>query len=103
SAKKNASFSKKIEIEVEKVDDVLEAAQNGADIIMFDNMSPDQVEDSIKLLKDNNLRKKVIVEISGGITKDNIVDYILAEPDVISVGGITQFPFEKVDLSLRFD
>ncbi|MFW9990122.1 MAG: carboxylating nicotinate-nucleotide diphosphorylase [Candidatus Odinarchaeota archaeon] len=101
--KNNKSFSKKIEIEIEKVDDVLTAARNGADIIMLDNMGPDQVEDAINLLKKNNLRDKVIIEISGGITQDNIIDYLLSEPDVISIGKLTQFPSEQVDFSLRFD
>jgi nicotinate-nucleotide pyrophosphorylase (carboxylating) len=101
--KKHASFTKKIEIEVENVDDVLIAAQNGVDIIMLDNFSPDKVEDAIDLLKKHNLRNKVLIEVSGGITTENIVDYLLSEPDVISSGHLTQFPSEKVDLSLRFD
>ncbi|MFX1502472.1 MAG: carboxylating nicotinate-nucleotide diphosphorylase [Promethearchaeota archaeon] len=101
--KKMKSFSKKIEVEIEKVEDVPMAAKNGADIIMLDNMDPDQVEDAINLLKKNNLREKVIIEISGGITQDNIVDYLLSEPDVISTGKLTQFPSEHVDFSLRFD
>ncbi|MFX1499260.1 MAG: carboxylating nicotinate-nucleotide diphosphorylase [Promethearchaeota archaeon] len=101
--KKKISFSKKIEIEIEKVEDVLTAVKNGADIVMLDNMTPDQVEDAINLLKNNNLRKKTIIEISGGITQDNIVDYLLSEPDVISSGLLTQFPSEQVDFSLRFD
>ena len=70
---------------------------------MLDNMGPDQVEDAINLLKKNNLRDKVIIEVSGGITSDNIVDYLLSEPDVISSGLLTQFPSEQVDFSLRFD
>jgi len=102
-AKRRNSFSKKIEIEIEKVDDVLTAAKNGADIIMLDNMSPDQVEDAINLLKKHNLRDNIIVEVSGGITQENFVDYLLSEPDVISSGLITQFPSEQVDFSLRFD
>ncbi len=101
--KKEASFTKKIEIEIEKVEDVIIAAENGADIIMLDNMNPDQVNDAIKLLKENNLREKVIVEVSGGITQENIVDYIISEPDVISSGEITQYQTERIDLSLRFD
>ncbi|GAG53565.1 unnamed protein product [marine sediment metagenome] len=100
---KIASFTKKIEIEIEKVEDVLVAAKNGADIIMMDNFSPDQVEDAINLLKQNNLRDKVIIEVSGGINPENIVDYLLSEPDVISSGQLTQFPSEQVDFSLRFD
>lgn len=97
------SFSKKIEIEIEKVEDILTAAKNGADIIMLDNMMADQVEDAINLLKEHNLRENVIIEISGGINEDNIVDYLLPEPNVISLGLITQFPPEQVDFSLRFD
>ncbi len=98
-----ASFSKKIEIEVEKPNDALVAAESGADIIMLDNMSPDQVEDVIKLLKEHNLRENIIIEISGGINEDNIVDYLISSPDIISTSELTQFPSEKVDLSLRFD
>ncbi|MFX1420083.1 MAG: carboxylating nicotinate-nucleotide diphosphorylase [Promethearchaeota archaeon] len=97
------SFSKKIEIEIEKVEDILTAAKNGADIVMLDNMGPDQVEDAINLLKEHNLRNNIIVEVSGGITKENIVDYLLSEPDVISLSLLTQFPSQKVDFSLRFD
>lgn len=101
--KAHASFSKKIEIEVEKPQDALIAAKNGADIIMLDNMSPDQVEDVIKLLKENDLRNNVLIEISGGINEDNIVDYLIAAPDIVSSSELTQFPKEKVDLSLRFE
>ncbi len=101
--KRKASFTKKIEIEVENVKDVLIAAQNGADIIMFDNFTPDEVEDAINLLKKNDLREKVIIEVSGGITPDNLVDFLLPEPNIVSSGLLTQFPSEQVDFSLRFD
>ncbi len=101
--KKKVSFSKKIEIEVEKVEDVLIAAKNGADIIMLDNFSPDGVEDCINLLKEHNFRDKIIIEVSGGVNLKNIVDYLISEPDVISSGQLTKFPTEQVDFSLRFD
>jgi nicotinate-nucleotide pyrophosphorylase (carboxylating) len=102
--KKKASFSKKIEIEIEKVDDVLIAAKNGADIIMLDNMTPDQVKRAIELLKKNNLRKEVLIEVSGGVNSENINGYLtLDAPDIISSSELTQFPSEQVDLSLRFD
>lgn len=97
-----ASFSKKIEIEVERVEDVLIAARNGADIIMLDNFPPDKVEDAINLLKKNDLRDKVLVEVSGNITQDNLHNYVISEPDIISTSEITQRPSEYVDLSLRF-
>ena len=102
--KKKASFSKKIEIEIEKVDDVLIAAKNGADIIMLDNMNPDQVKLAIELLKKNNLRNSVLIEVSGGINLENINAYLAQDaPDIISSSELTQFPSEQVDLSLRFD
>ena len=101
--KKKVSFTKKIELEIEEIGDVLIAAKNGADIILLDNFTPDQVEDAINLLKQNNLREKIIIEVSGGITPENLVDYLLSDPDVISSGQITQFPSEQVDFSLRFD
>ena len=101
--RKRASFTKKIEIEIEKIEDVLTAARDGADIIMLDNMSPEQVTKALDLLTENGLREKVIIEISGGIHMENIKDYLKAEPDVISVGKLTLFPSEQVDLSLKFD
>lgn len=101
--KTKASFSKKIEIEVEEIDDVLNAAKNEADVIMLDNFNPDQVQDAINLLKENDLRDEVVIEVSGGITPENLVDFLLSEPDVISSGQLTQFPSEHVDFTLRFD
>lgn len=101
--KKTASFSKKIEIELEKIEDVLIAAGNGADIIMLDNMNPQQVGNAINLLVENNLRENIIIEISGGINLNNIKDYLVHEPDIISSSEITQNPSVIIDLSLRFD
>jgi len=98
-----SSFSKKIEIEVEKVDDVVIAAESGADIIMLDNMSPDLAQKAIINLKTKNLRNKVLIEISGNINLKNVQDYLSVEPDVISSSILTQNPTEIVDLTLRFD
>ena len=98
-----SSFSKKIEIEVEKVADVVIAAESGADIIMLDNMSPDLAQKAITSLKTKNLRNKVLIEISGNITLKNTQDYLPLEPDIISSSILTQNPTEIVDLTLRFD
>ncbi|MFX0009262.1 MAG: carboxylating nicotinate-nucleotide diphosphorylase [Candidatus Hermodarchaeota archaeon] len=98
-----SSFSKKIEIEVEKVDDVVIAAESGADIIMLDNMSPDLAQKAIASLKTKNLRNKVLIEISGNISLKNVQDYLPVEPDVISSSILTQNPTEIVDLTLHFD
>ena len=101
--KSRVSFTKKIEIEIENVSDVLIAVKNKADIIMLDNMNPDKVQDAINLLKQEKLRNQVIIEVSGNITQENIFDYLISEPDVISTSVLTQKPTEFVDYSLRFD
>ena len=88
-AKKNVSFSKKIEIEVENVDDAVIAASNGADIVMFDNMSPMEVSKTLDVLNDKNLRDNILIELSGGITEENILDYAYLDVDVISLGALT--------------
>ncbi len=88
-AKKNVSFSKKIEIEVENVDDAVIAASNGADIVMFDNMSPMEASKTLDVLNDKNLRDNILIELSGGITEENILDYAYLDVDVISLGALT--------------
>jgi nicotinate-nucleotide pyrophosphorylase (carboxylating) len=101
--KLEASFTKKIEIEVEKVEDVITAVKNGADVIMLDNMNPDTVQDAMNLLKQQNLRDQVIIEVSGNITQENIVDYLISEPDIISTSILTQKPTDFVDISLQLE
>jgi nicotinate-nucleotide pyrophosphorylase (carboxylating) len=79
-------FIKKIEIEVTSQDEAVKAAELGADIIMLDNMTPQQVKKiSTKLKK---LRPEIIIEVSGGITPDNIEAYV-PYADVISMGWLT--------------
>jgi nicotinate-nucleotide pyrophosphorylase (carboxylating) len=74
----------KIEVETETLDDVREALQAGAEVIMLDNMSPAQIQQAVVLIN-----KAAIVEISGGITLDTIADFALPGVDVISVGALT--------------
>ena len=99
-ARASASFSKKIEIEVRTVDQAVEAASLGADIIMLDNMTVNEVHEVIKRLKKLNLRDKVLIEISGGITEENVVEYAKLKPDVISVGALTH-SVKSIDASLE--
>ncbi|MBN1682604.1 carboxylating nicotinate-nucleotide diphosphorylase [Candidatus Bathyarchaeota archaeon] len=87
--RKNTSFTKKIEIEVESLEAAKEAAEKGADIIMLDNMNPDQIKKCLIKLDDLGLRKNVIFEASGGITSDNILDYASTGVDIISLGSLT--------------
>lgn len=101
-AKKNVSFSKKIEIEVENAEDAVIAAENGADIIMFDNMSPKEAQDTLDILIENGLRENVLIEISGGITEDNILDYSPLDVDIISLGSLTH-QASSLNFSLDMD
>ena len=101
-AKKNVSFSKKIEIEVENAEDAVIAAENGADIIMFDNMSPKEAQDTLDILIKNDLRENVLIEISGGITEDNILDYAPLDVDIISLGSLTH-QASSLNFSLDMD
>jgi nicotinate-nucleotide pyrophosphorylase (carboxylating) len=94
------SFSKKIEIEVQNEDDALVAAKAGVDILMLDNFTPKQVEKTIALLGSSNLRDKVLVEASGGITEQNVIEYAAAGVDIVSLGEITQSS-KALDLSLE--
>ena len=88
-AKTNASFSKKIEVEITKVSDLLSVVRAGADLVLLDNFSVDQIAEAVGLLEKCGLRDRVILEASGGITAENIVDYALAGVDVISLGALT--------------
>jgi nicotinate-nucleotide pyrophosphorylase (carboxylating) len=99
-AKANASFTKKIEVEVTKASDVLKVAQAGADVIMLDNFSIEQVKDAVDLLKKAGFLGKVILEASGGITAKNMMDYAMAKVDIISMGEITH-SVKALDISLE--
>jgi len=99
-AKAKASFIHKIEIEVRKPEDALKAAKLGVDVVMLDNMSVSEVAKAIDLLEKHGVRRKVLVEVSGGIDEDNIVSYAALKPDVISTSSITMRP-ARVDLSLE--
>jgi nicotinate-nucleotide pyrophosphorylase (carboxylating) len=87
-AKANASFTKKIEIEVASSEDALKAAKAGADIIMLDNFSPKQVIKAAEALKRDGF-DKVLLEASGGITEKNLLEYATAQVDIISMGELT--------------
>lgn len=88
-AKENTSFSKKIEIEVETIDDALLVAREGVDIVMLDNMGVDGVLETVNSLKSEGLRDSVLIEVSGGITEDNILDFAVLDVDIISLGALT--------------
>ena len=67
---------------------------------MLDNFTPELVRDSMEKIKNLGIRNHVIIEVSGGITLDNIYEYASSMPDVISVGSLTH-SFQSVDFSLE--
>jgi nicotinate-nucleotide pyrophosphorylase (carboxylating) len=100
TAKKSASLTKKVEVEVTKTEDILKAVESGADIVMLDNFTPEKVKKAVDLLKENRLRGKVLLEASGGITAENILDYASTGVDLVSLGELTQSP-RALDISLE--
>ena len=91
---------KKIEVEVENQKDAITSAKLGAQIIMLDNFTPQQITKTISNLKKIGLRNKVILEASGGINQKNISNYSKTGVDIISVGAITN-SVKGIDLSLE--
>lgn len=87
-AQEEASFTKKIEVEVSDKEEMLLAAKAGADIIMFDNMQPEEIKNCIKALEDAKLRSGRILEASGSIKPDKIKDFALTGIDVISTSSL---------------
>lgn len=74
----------KIEVETETREQVLEAVEAGADVIMFDNFRPEEIKDLVNLVP-----KSIITEASGGISLENIAGFRGCGVNVISVGSVT--------------
>lgn len=85
----------KVEVETTNLDEVKEALAAGADIIMLDNMTPEQVAVCKK-----EIAGRAIIEVSGGVNKNNLEAYCRVGPDVISMGALTHSVPAK-DLSLK--
>jgi nicotinate-nucleotide pyrophosphorylase (carboxylating) len=92
--KSRAQHTFKLEIECESLDMVKEALAAGADIIMLDNMTMDEMREAVKFID-----KRVPVEASGGVRESNLVEIAKLGVDVISVGDLTR-NVQTVDVSL---
>ncbi|HBV84786.1 MAG TPA: carboxylating nicotinate-nucleotide diphosphorylase [Lachnospiraceae bacterium] len=95
AAKAYAPFVRKIEVEVENLDMVQEAVEAGADIIMLDNMTLDQMAEAIQLIDG-----RAETECSGNITKENIKKIIALGVDYVSSGALTHSA-PILDISLK--
>jgi len=94
------SFSKKIEIEVSEEEEALETAKAGADIVMLDNFSPQQIRKTLALLEKEGLRDKILIEASGGVNEQNILEFAATGVDILSLGEITH-SVKALDMSLE--
>ncbi len=94
-AKNYASFVRKIEVEVENLDMVKEAVEAGADIIMLDNMSHDDMKSAVSFING-----RAETECSGNVTKENIAKLIDIGVDYISSGALTHSS-PILDISLK--
>lgn len=94
-AKEYAPFVRKVEVEVENLDMVKEAVEAGADIIMLDNMSYDQMKEAITYID-----HRAEVEVSGNVTRENISKLADLGVDYISSGALTHSA-PILDISLK--
>lgn len=99
-ARKATSFTKKIEVEVTSAKKALEAAKAGADIILLDNFQASKVKEAVSLLSKEGVRNSVLLESSGRITEENILEYASTGVDIISLGKITHST-KTLDMSLE--
>lgn len=94
-AREYSSFVRKIEVEVENFDMVREAVEAGADIIMLDNMTHDQMKEAIEYIDG-----RAEIEVSGNVTRENIASLADLGVDIISSGALTHSA-PILDISLK--
>lgn len=94
-AREYVSFVHKIEVEVENLDMVKEAVEAGADIIMLDNMTPEQMKEAVRIIDG-----RAKTECSGNVTKENIKNILDVGVDYVSSGALTHSA-PIMDISLK--
>ncbi|XP_077574188.1 nicotinate-nucleotide pyrophosphorylase [carboxylating]-like [Stigmatopora nigra] len=98
AARAVCGFSSKIEVECRSIEEAVEAAKAGADIVMLDNFQPKALHVAAAAVKQEF--PHLLIEASGGVTPENIADYFSPCVDIISLGCITQ-GCPVVDFSLK--
>ena len=94
SARRAAPHTLKLEIEVSTPDEAEEAAAAGANIIMLDNMTPETIGESVR-----RIDGRALVEVSGGVNRDNLAALAASGVDIVSVGALTHSAV-AVDISM---
>ena len=97
SARMNAHHGLRVEVEVEDLAGLDEALDAGADIVLLDNMTVEEVRKAVEATAG-----RALLEVSGGINLDNIEDYARTGVDLISVGALTH-SVRSVDVALEVD
>lgn len=97
-ARQSSSHLMKIEVEVASQAQLREALAAPADVIMLDNMALEEARESVKLIRDNN--PAISIELSGGVSLDNVREFAECGVDLISVGAITHSA-PAIDISLK--
>jgi nicotinate-nucleotide pyrophosphorylase (carboxylating) len=93
-----------VEVECDTLDQVLEAVKAGANAVLLDNMSPEQVADGVALVRANAAGRAVLVEVSGGLDLEHIGAYAKSGADLLSIGALTHsVPVLDFGLDLRVD
>jgi nicotinate-nucleotide pyrophosphorylase (carboxylating) len=96
AARNAAPHTLKIEVETETLEEVKEALDSGADIIMLDNMSMELMREAVKLIN-----KKALVEASGNMDEKDLQEVASTGVDLISIGALTNY-IKPLDISLKF-
>jgi len=91
----------RIEVEVRDQDQAERAADAGADIIMLDNMTPEDAAAAVMAIRGRPGGDTLVIEVSGGICETNAVLYAIPGVDVISMGCLTH-SVTNLDVSLDF-
>lgn len=94
SLRKKVSHLVKIEVEVKNLEEVKEALEVGADVIMLDNMNLEQIKESVDLIN-----KRAVVEVSGNVTLERLEELAKTGVDIISCGALTHQAV-SVDISM---
>ncbi|GAA6019955.1 hypothetical protein JCM10207_003349 [Rhodosporidiobolus poonsookiae] len=110
AAKSTCGFSLRVHVECQSLSEAREAIAAGADIVMLDNFTPAGIQEAAKALrgdwvdatggKEGNMAKRALVEVSGGLTEENMEEHLCEYVDILSTSSIHQ-GCPIVDFSLK--
>ena len=99
-ARDNVQSNMRIEVEVETLSECEYALDEKADVIMLDNMPPEDVRKAVAMRDSRGLADEVLIEVSGGVGPQNVREYADAGADMVSSGSLTNC-VRALDFSLE--